>query len=337
MAPLQTPLCTEIGIDHPVVQAPVGSVSTPALAAAVADAGGLGMLAMSWRGTDAIRDAYTEAASATSGVVGVNVVLDESTGVLSPSDCLDVCLDAGASAVSFSFGDAGSYVDRVNEAGGTAMVTVGSADEARAAVAAGADIIVAQGREAGGHVQSDVTTMALLPRVADAVEVPVVAAGGLGDGRGLAAALTLGADGGWFGTRFVATEQSGAHEKYRRQIVDAPETATRLTDMFDRGWLDQPHRVLETDEVRQQGAADSGVATEASNPEQIAQMPDGEPISRLADMPPLAGMTGEVEALPHYAGQSAGLTQGVQPAGEVVTRLVADARAALADASAAAE
>ncbi|EMA21125.1 NAD(P)H-dependent flavin oxidoreductase [Haloarcula amylolytica] len=337
MAPLQTPLCAKIGIDHPVVQAPVGSVSTPALAAAVADAGGLGMLAMSWRDADAIRDAYTEAATATDGVIGVNVVLDESTGVLSPSACLDACLDAGTSVVSFSFGDAEPYIDRVHEAGGTAMVTVGSAAEAEAATDAGADVVVAQGREAGGHIQSDVTTMALLPRVADAVPVPVVAAGGLGDGRGLAAALTLGADGGWFGTRFVATEESGAHETYRERIVDAPETATRFTELFDRGWPDQPHRVLETDEVRQQPGADSDGETGGSDSEQVARMPDGEPISRLADMPPLDGMTGDVEALPHYAGQSAGLAQDVRPAGEVVARLVSDARAALADASAAAE
>jgi len=337
MAPLQTPLCSEIGIDHPVVQAPVGSVSTPPLAAAVADAGGLGMLAMSWREADAIRDAYTDAANATDGVVGVNVVLDESTGVLSPSACLDACLDAGAPVVSFSFGDAGPYIDRVHEAGGTAMVTVGSAADAKAAVDAGADVVVAQGREAGGHVQSDVTTMTLLPRVADAVPVPVVAAGGLGDGRGLAAALTLDADGGWFGTRFVATEESGAHEAYRQQIVDAPETATRFTDLFDRGWPDQPHRVLETDEVRQQAGHDLDEIDDASDPEQIAQMPDGEPISRFTDMPPIAGMTGDVEALPHYAGQSTGLAQDVRPAGEVVARLVSDARAALADASAAAE
>ncbi|WP_336357788.1 NAD(P)H-dependent flavin oxidoreductase [Haloarcula sp. CGMCC 1.6347] len=337
MAPLQTPLCAKIGIHHPVVQAPVGSVSTPALAAAVADAGGLGMLAMSWRDADAIRDAYTEAATATDGVIGVNVVLDESTGVLSPSACLDACLDAGTSVVSFSFGDAEPYIDRVHEAGGTAMVTVGSAAEAEAAADAGADVVVAQGREAGGHIQSDVTTMALLPRVADAVPVPVVAAGGLGDGRGLAAALTLGADGGWFGTRFVATTESGAHETYRERIVDAPETATRFTELFDRGWPDQPHRVLETDEVRQQPGADSDGETGGSDSEQVARMPDGEPISRLADMPPLADMTGDVEALPHYAGQSAGLAQDVRPAGEVVARLVSDARAALADASAAAE
>lgn len=337
MAPLHTALCSELGIAHPVVQAPVGSVSTPALAAAVADAGGLGMLAMSWREADAIRDAYTAAASATDGVVGVNVVLDESTGVLSPSACLDACLDAGASVVSFSFGDAGPYIDRVHEAGGTALVTVASAAEARTAVDAGADIVVAQGREAGGHVQSDVTTFALLPRVADAVDVPVVAAGGLGDGRGLAAALTLGADGGWFGTRFVAAEESGAHESYREGIVDAPETATRLTDLFDRGWPDQPHRVLETDEVRRQIGRDSDDVDDANDPEQIAQMPDCEPINRLADMPPLDGMTGDVEALPHYAGQSAGLTQDVRPASEVVSRLVSGARAALADASAATE
>ena len=336
MEPLHTGLCAELDVDHPVVQAPVGSVSTPALAAAVADAGGLGMLAMSWREADAIREAYTAAAAATDGVVGANVVLDESTGVLSPSACLDACLDAGASVVSFSFGDAEPYIDRVHAVGGTVLVTVGSAGEARTAVAAGADIVVAQGREAGGHVQSDVTTLALLPRVADAVEVPVVAAGGLGDGRGLAAALTLGADGGWFGTRFVATEESGAHETYRERIVDAPETATRLTDLFDRGWPDQPHRVLETDAVSRTDAPDpAATSTEGEQgrtPERVARTADGEPVYRRADTPPLDGMDGDLAALPHYAGQSVGLAQDVVPAGEVVDRLVAEARTALADA-----
>ncbi len=99
------------------------------------------------------------------------------------------------------------------------MVTVASAAEARAAVDAGADVVVAQGREAGGHVQSDVTTMSSLPRVADGVPTPGRRGRGLADGRGLAAALTLDADGGWFGTRFVATEESGAHEAYRHKSL----------------------------------------------------------------------------------------------------------------------
>ncbi|MBV0901097.1 NAD(P)H-dependent flavin oxidoreductase [Haloarcula salina] len=330
MAPLQTPLCGALGIEHPVVQAPVGSVSTPELAAAVADAGGLGMLAMSWRDADAVRDAYEAAATATDGVVGVNVVLDEATGDLSPSACLDACLDAGASVVSFSFGDASPFVDRVHEAGGTAMVTVGSAAEAESAVDAGADVVVAQGREAGGHVQSEVTTMALLPRVVDAVDVPVVAAGGLGDGRGLAAALTLGADGGWLGTRFVATAESGAHEDYRDRLVAADETATRYTELFSRGWPDQPHRVVETEAIAEH-AGESPPDTDADEPATVARTPDGDPVERFADLPPLEGMDGDLDSLPHYAGQSVGLADGVPSAAAVVERLVADAAAALSD------
>ncbi|WP_424003945.1 NAD(P)H-dependent flavin oxidoreductase [Haloarcula salina] len=335
MASLQTALCDALGIEHPVVQAPVGSVSTPELAAAVADAGGLGMLAMSWRDAEAIREAYETAAAATDGVVGVNVVLDDATGQLPPSACLDACLDAGASVVSFSFGDAGPFVDRVHEAGGTAMVTVGSAAEAEAAVDAGADIVVAQGREAGGHVQSEVTTMALLPRVVDAVDVPVVAAGGLGDGRGLAAALTLGADGGWLGTRFVATAESGAHEDYRDRLVAADETATRYTELFSRGWPDQPHRVVETAEVAEHAVEsdEARPAADADEPATVARTPDGDPVERFADLPPLEGMDGDLDSLPHYAGQSVGLADGVPAAGTVVDRLVTDAAAALSDAA----
>ncbi|MDS0276278.1 nitronate monooxygenase [Halomicroarcula sp. S1AR25-4] len=320
MPSLYTPLCDVLGIEAPVVQAPVGSVSTPALAAAVADAGGLGTLAMSWRDEDAIRASFEAATDRTDGVVGVNVVLDESTGELSPGDCLDVCLDAGASVVSLSFGDPTPYVDRVHDAGGTVLVSVGCADEARRAVDAGADVVVTQGSESGGHLQSDVTTMALVPSVADAVDVPVVAAGGISDGRGMAAALTLGADGAWLGTRFVATTESGAHPSYRRRIAAGSATETRRTEQFDVGWPDQPHRVLDVDD-------DIDAAHERDSP--VARRADGTPIARDADLPPLAGMTGGVDALPHYAGQSAGGVETVASAGEVVASLVRETRATL--------
>ncbi len=320
MPAIHTPLCDALGIEHPVVQAPVGSVSTPELAAAVADAGGLGLLAMSWRDADSIRGSFGEASDRTDGTVGVNVVLDESTGELSPSECLDACLDAGASVVSLSFGDPAPYVERVRESGGTVLVSVGSVDAARGAVDAGADIVVAQGSEAGGHLQSDVSTMALLPRVADAVDLPVVAAGGISDGRGLAAALSLGADGVWLGTRFVATAESGAHETYKERVATGSETATRRTTQFDNGWPDQPHRVLETEGL--------------DDPERQAYTADGAPIEQNADLPPLAGMSGDIEGLPHYAGQSVGGVSDVPPAGAVVESLVAEAVDALGDASA---
>ncbi|MFC6973703.1 NAD(P)H-dependent flavin oxidoreductase [Halomicroarcula sp. GCM10025709] len=324
MSSLRTPLCDAIGTDHPIVQAPVGSVSTPELAAAVADAGGLGLLAMSWRDAESIVESYERATDLTDGVVGVNVVLDESTGVDDPEACLETCLDAGASVVSFSFGDAADSVERVHEAGGTAMVTVGSAQEARDAAAGGADVVVAQGAEAGGHVQSDVTTMSLVPRVADAVDVPVVAAGGIGDGRGLAAVLALGADGAWLGTRFVATRESGAHDAYRGALVDASETDTRVTEAFDRGWPGQPHRALATPELRR-GEHDD----RPGEGEPVAHTPGGDPVERYADLPPIEGVEGDIEALPHYAGQSVGLTDDVPAAGAVVDALVGEARTAL--------
>lgn len=317
MATLHTPLCSALGIDAPVVQAPVGSVSTPALAAAVTDAGGLGTLAMSWREASAIRRAYRTAADRTDGPIGVNVVLDGATGELPPEECLDACLDAGASVVSFSFGEADPYVERVHDAGGTALVTVGSANAARAAVDAGADVVVAQGAESGGHLQSDVATMALVPRVADAVDVPVVAAGGISDGRGLAAALALGADGVWLGTRFVATRESAAHDAYRDRLLDSEATATRRTEQFDRGWPDQPHRVVETG------------ATHGTPTDPVAYTDEGERIEANADLPPLAGMSGDISALPHYAGQSVGGVTDAPSAGAVVDRLVAEAVTAL--------
>jgi nitronate monooxygenase len=317
MVSLQTPLCPVLDIEVPIVQAPIGSVSTPELAAAVADAGGLGLLAMSWRDADAIREAYQAATGQTDGRVGVNVVLDESTGELPPGECLDACLDAGANIVSVSFGDPAPYVDRIHDAGATALVTVGSADEARAAAAAGADVVVAQGGESGGHLQSDVSTIALVTRVADAVDVPVVAAGGIAGGRELAAALALGADGGWLGTRFVATEESAAHEAYRANVADASATDTRRTVQFDVGWPDQPHRVL----------ADSGFDESASDP--VAHTAAGDPVEANEDIPPLAGMSGDVTALPQYAGQSAGGVDAVKPAGDVVRSLVDETVTAL--------
>ncbi len=330
MARIETPLCDALGIDCPIVQAPIGSASTPELAAAVADAGALGTLAMSWRDGDEIRECYADATARTDGVVAANVVLDEDAGVLPPGECLETCLDAGAEVVSFSFGDPERYVERVHEAGGTALATVGSAEAAREAVAAGADAVVAQGWEAGGHVQSDVASMALLPRVADAVDVPVVAAGGVSDGRGLAAALALGADGAWLGTRFVATPESGAHERYREAVSGADETDTAYTDLFDGGWPGQPHRVLETETVerwREAGEPDTG--ERPGEGETVARTPDGDPVERYDDLPPVAGVDGDVSALPHYAGQSAGGTDEVVDAETVVERVVADAVAAV--------
>ncbi len=244
MSTLQTPLTRQLGLDVPVVQAPIGSATCPELAAAVSEAGGLGTLAVTWREPTEISDVVAATREGTDGPVGANVVVDPDATDTPTDDLVDACLDAGVDVLSLSFGEADPYVDRAHEAGVDVWQTVGSAEDASEAVAAGVDAVVTQGAEAGGHLQSDVSTMALVPRVVDAVDVPVVAAGGIGDGRGLAAVLALGADAGWVGTRFVATHEARVHEHYRDRVVEASETDTVSGTPYDRGWPDVPHRVL---------------------------------------------------------------------------------------------
>ncbi|WP_436923853.1 NAD(P)H-dependent flavin oxidoreductase [Halosimplex amylolyticum] len=329
---LHTPLCDRFDVDHPVVQAPIGSVSTPELAAAVSNAGALGTLAVTWRDFEATRAAIEAVGDRTDAAFAVNLVLDDEATEFPTDDHLDVCLDAGAPLVSFSFGDPEPYVDRVHDAGADVLATVGSAAEARAAVRAGVDAVVAQGWEAGGHVQSEVSTMALVPGVADETpeDVPVVAAGGIAEGRGLAAALALGADGVWLGTRFVATEEADAHERYRSAVVDGAADETVRGTPFPRGWRGQPHRTLESRATERWVAAGRPPLDERDDADEVvAETGAGESLERYVDLPPLSGVEGRVEELPHYAGQSVGGVDEVAPAAAVVERLVDGAAATI--------
>ncbi len=332
MPTLHTPLCAAVGIDYPIVQAPIGSVSCPELAAAVSDAGGLGMLAVTWRDLDETRTVIEETQAATDAPFGVNLVLDPEARQRPTADHLDACLDAGVEIVSFAFGDGSAYVDRVHDAGRLVMQTVGSVAEAETAIDAGVDVLVAQGWEAGGHVQSDVATMPLVPQIADAAaedDVPVVAAGGIADGRGVAAALALGADGAWLGTRFVAAEEAAAHQEYKRSVGQAPSEATVHSQLFDKGWPGTDHRTLRNSTVEDWIAAGKPPAGDRpGEDETVASDAAGNPVERYGDDPPLPDMEGNVEALPMYAGQSAGLATDVLPADEIVSTLVDEAREA---------
>ncbi|RDI73101.1 NAD(P)H-dependent flavin oxidoreductase [Halopelagius longus] len=329
---MDTRLTERLGIERPVVQAPIGSATCPRLAAAVSEAGGLGMLAVTWRAPDDAREAVRETTRRTDAPVGANVVLDPEASDVPASELVAACLDAGVDIVSLSFGDAAPFVDRIHDEGGVVLQTVGSAEEARAAADAGVDVVVAQGWEAGGHVQSDVATMPLVPRVADAVDVPVVAAGGISDGRGLAAAVTLGADGAWLGTRFLAAEEARVHRAYRRRVVEADETETVYGTPYPDGWPGVPHRVVENETTDRWRAAGRPEAGRPGEGETVARSPDGEPLSRYEDSLAVPGTDGDVTELPLYAGQSVGLTRDVAPAATIVETLVADAEAALSDA-----
>jgi NAD(P)H-dependent flavin oxidoreductase YrpB (nitropropane dioxygenase family) len=324
---VRTGLTELLGLEAPIVLAPMGGAVTPALAAAVSNAGGLGLMPLSYSTPDAIRGSVREIAALTDRPFGVNLILE-----WDQRERLAAAVDAGAPAISLFWGDVSDLVPQAHNAGAVVFVSVGSVDEAVRAAAAGADVVVAQGWEAGGHVRGTVTTLALVPRVVDAVDpVPVVAAGGIADGRGLAAVLALGAAGAWVGTRFLAASECSIHDEYRQRLLDAAEGDTYYTGLFDGGWPEAPHRVLRNSTV--------DVWEEAGRPapgerpgegDDIAARADGSPIKRYASATPQAGMTGEIEALPNWAGQSVGLVTRVQPAAEIVAELVTDAERILA-------
>ncbi|WP_254764918.1 NAD(P)H-dependent flavin oxidoreductase [Natrinema marinum] len=328
----RTPLCDLLEIEHPIVQAPIGSATCPELAAAVSNAGGLGQLAVTWRDFEATRRAIRETRDLTDEPFAVNLVLDEATTIEDTPDHLATVLDAGAPIVTFSFGDAAPFVERVHDADAIAVQTVGSAAEASRAVDAGVDIVVTQGLEAGGHVQSEVATTVLVPRVADAVgdEVPIVAAGGIADGRGIAAALALGADGAWLGTRFVATEESRVHDRYRDRLRESDETDTAFTTLFDKGWPGTAHRVLRNETLeRWESAGRPPVGERPGEHDVVARTGDGDPIERYDEALATPDVDGAIDELALFAGQSVGLTDDVRPARVVLEDLVADTREAI--------
>ena len=325
-ARIRTALCTLLGIDVPIMQAPMGGCAVPQLAAAVSNAGGFGMLGVSWFELDLMRAMIRETRRLTDRPFGVNLAL-----AWRQEERLAICLEEGARVVSLFWGDPSPYVRTIHAAGALLVQTVGSADEARRAVDAGADLIVAQGWEAGGHVWSQVATLPLVPRVVDAVRpTPVVAAGGIGDGRGVAAALVLGAAGAWIGTRFLASEEAFIHPSYRDRVLQARETDTFYTTLFDVGWPAAPHRTLRNSTVTAwESAGHPASGARPGEGDTVATLPDGTPVPRYSEIPPLPGMEGDLECLVHYAGQSAGLVSRVQPAAEIVRELTEDAVRAL--------
>ena len=312
---MRTPVCELLGIEQPIVQAPIAQV--PRLTAAVSNAGALGTIALTW--ADSVADVVRETAAITARPFAGNFVLTEDR-----HRRLDEALEAGLRIALFLWGDPGGYVDRVHDAGGIVMHTVGSAEEARRVAASGVDVVVAQGWEAGGHVWGTVATLPLVPAVVDAVApVPVIAAGGIGDVRGVAAVLALGAQAAMLGTRFLLAEEMPVHEEYRRRVIAAAETDPHwFAHLYDVGWPNSPHRALYNSTAKAWTAA--GRPPTGQRPGEgdvIAHFASGEPIVRYEPAPPMVGTTGDIEALSLRAGQSVALARKTQPAAEIVAEL----------------
>jgi enoyl-[acyl-carrier protein] reductase II len=314
---IRTPLCDLLGVDVPVIQAPFGPWPSLELAAAVSNAGGLGSLGTSLRPLDVLRREWTAMLARTDRPFAINHTarpLDEATFAAS--------LEARPRAVSFALGDPGDLVERAHDSGVLFVQQVHTVEQARRVAERGVDVIIAQGSEAGGF-GGTIGTLVLVPQVVDAVSpIPVVAAGGIADGRGLAAALVLGAQGVNVGTRFLAAVEAAIDEGWKSAVVAAASDDAVRVEFADAvfppagpaGFGTRP-RALRTPFIDEWNGRSSDVAAHA-----------GELRDQLLD----AVRGGRAHELVPFTGQSAGLVHEVLPVAEILRRLIAEAEEALA-------
>jgi enoyl-[acyl-carrier protein] reductase II len=311
---LHTPLCDLLGVKHPIMLAGMGGVSYAELCAAVSNAGGYGVLGMAGRGPDFIREQMRLVKTLTDKPFGVDLLAASPDSLLAS---VDVIIEEGASSFIAGLGVPMPILEKLKKANLKVMVVCGAVKHAMKAEQAGCDAVICQGGEGGGHTGL-VGTLPLVAQAVDAVKVPVVAAGGLYDGRGLAASLCLGAVGVWMGTRFIASQEAHAGQLYREVILEATDEDTVRT----RSYSGKPMRVKKN----------AYVADWESRPDEIQPFPQQAILSSRAGV--MGGIGGQVEGLDpdrsaFAMGQSAGGIHDVLPAGEIVRRLMAEAEAAL--------
>src|SRR5713101_3148873 len=310
---IHTPVCDLLRITHPIVLGGMASGTSVPLVAAVSHAGGLGTLGVTGQSATQVRDQIAAIRATTDKPFGVNFLL-----FLTEEASFNAALEARPPVVSFAWArpdqDLQPYVRRVHDAGLLAMHMAGEVSEARRAAEAGVDVIVAQGTEGGGHV-GWMASMALVPMVVQAVApLPVLAAGGIVDGRGLAAALALGAEGVLLGTRFLATDESPIHANLKQAIVHSNGHDTMLTEIPDiasgQVWPGAMARTLRNRFLEQWAGREWALRQQAHTVGEAARA------ARLA---------GDVDNAAILIGQDAGLIDAVLPAAEVIQRMVAQA------------
>jgi nitronate monooxygenase len=305
---IQTRFTALVGCAVPIQQAGMGNARRE-LAAAVSGAGGLGMLGGVMQPAELLAEEVDAARRDSGGPVGVNFLMP----------FLDrAAVEATATrarVIEFFYDNPDEeLVKIVRSSGALAAWQTGSSEEARAAEQAGCDFVIAQGVEAGGHVRGTTGLLPLLDEVLDAVDVPVVAAGGIGTERGMAAALAAGADAVRVGTRFLAAEEADVHASYAQALVEARPEDTLLTEAFSTMWPNAPHRVLRS-------CVTAANALEDEFAGEIEHAGHRQPVPRLAPPAPGRTATGRIDAMALYAGQSVGAVQRLQPAETIVRDL----------------
>ena len=315
---MQTALTELLGVEHPVMLAGMGGVSYHQLAAAVSEAGGFGCLGASTMGDAAMVEEIAAVRGATDRPFGVDLL------TAAPQDMpakVQAIIDGGATVFVAGLGVPREVIEQCHEQDVLVVNMCGRVHHAVAAVEAGCDLVVAQGTEAGGHT-GQVATMALVPQIVDAVgdTVPVVAAGGIVDGRGLAAARCLGAAGVWIGTRFIATPEARAVAGYKDRLVEGGEDGTMVT----RAYTGKTCRVVRTPYA--EAFERSGATAEPFPGQVIRSMTDG--VNHLGGDEHTPDVDPTNEFMP--AGQGMGAIRGLVPAGDLVRSIVAEAEAILA-------
>jgi enoyl-[acyl-carrier protein] reductase II len=298
------------GIQYPLIQAGMVWVSGYKLAAAVSNAGGLGIIGAGSMKPALLREHIQQAHTVTDKPLAVNIPLYRGDA----EELIDATIEEGIRIIFTSAGNPSTWVEKLKTAGCTIVHLVAAVKHALKAQKIGYDAVVAEGFEAGGHNGYDeITSFCLIPQVADAVDIPVIAAGGIADGRGMAAALALGAEAVQVGTRFAAAEESSAHQVFKDMIVDAGDADTVLA-LKKIG----PVRLFKTPFAERALDAEAGPATK----EELLEL-----LGRKREM--MGMFEGNIEEGEFEAGQISGLVKGIQPAAEIVDEIIRDYRIAV--------
>jgi enoyl-[acyl-carrier protein] reductase II len=318
----ETPITRRLGIKYPVFQAGMGFVAHAELTAAVSNAGGLGCIGSGSMSARELKEQIHRCRDLTDRPFGVDILFAEvkadpknATVVRYASNVqklIDITFEANVPVIVSGLGNPAGIVPQAHKAGVVVMSLCGNVKQARRLEASGVDVIIAQGHEAGGHTGRS-GTMTLVPQIIDAVRAPVLAAGGLADGRGLLAAIALGAQGVWMGSRFVASIEAYAHANYKNKIIEIDEEGTTIT----RCHSGKPCRLIRNK------FTDSWVGREAEiKPFPIQSVEYGFPLAEKARY------EGKIEEGGMACGQSAGLIRSIKPAGQIVRDVMEEAQAA---------
>lgn len=301
---MKTKLTDLLKIKYPIIQGGMAWVANASLAAAVSNAGGCGLIAGGGAPAEVIREEIKKARKLTDKPFGVNIML------MSPyaKDLVDLCIEEKVAVVTTGAGNPAPYIPALKEAGIKVIPVVPSVALAKRMERAGADAVVCEGMEAGGHIGS-LTTMVLVPQISDAVSIPIIAAGGIADGRGLAAAFMLGAQGVQIGTRFLAANECEIHQNYKDEVINAKDTSTVITGAF----TGHPVRTLKNKAAKKMLEAEkSGIS-----PEEFEKLGSGSLKAAVKE--------GDPEKGSFMAGQIAGMVSKEQSAKEIIEEIMDEA------------